>query len=83
MEYQEGQAVAGLVHVTSVAVSSDPGDDDTYWIGDIIETRVQFDDEVTATGSPQLKLDIGGEDKTAAFESALSSSDGDSRSGSA
>ena len=66
--------VSGRVQVTSVSVTSDPGDDDTYENKDTIEVSVQFDDEVTVTETPQLALDFEGSSKTAEFQTARSSS---------
>ena len=65
--------------ISSIAITSDP-DDDTwidgsafqsgvYGIADRIEVTVTFSEDITVTGSPQLKLDIGGSAKTAAYES--------------
>ncbi len=66
--------------ISSVAITSDTGDDDSvhdddgiYGIGDSVEVTVTFDEGVTVTGAPQLELDIGGSPKPAAFESATSS----------
>ena len=49
--------------VSSVAVTSDTGDDEVYLdddgvygIGDKIEVTVTFSEDVTVTGSPQLEL---------------------------
>ena len=55
--------------VTSVAISSDPGDDGAYEVDDVIEVTVTFDDEVTVTGTPGVELDIGGEARTAEYSS--------------
>lgn len=62
--------VAGRVHVESVDVTSDPGDDGVYVMGDTIELSVTFDDDVTVTGTPLLSLDLGGTARTAAFREA-------------
>ena len=56
--------------VSSVAITSDPGDDDTYGVGDSIEVTVTFNEEVTVTGAPQLEIDVGGTAKTASYSSA-------------
>ena len=48
--------------VSSVDVSSSPGDDDTYAIGDVIQVTVTFDQAVTVTGAPRIKLRVGGGD---------------------
>ena len=37
--------------VSSIAITSDPGDDDTYGVGDSIEVTVTFNEDVTITGS--------------------------------
>ena len=55
--------------VSSVAVTSDPGDDDTYGIGDAIEITVTFSEDVVVTGAPQLELDFEGTAKTASYSS--------------
>ena len=77
-ESQDGHAVAGEVYVTSISVSSDPEDDNTYETGDTIEVSVEFDDEVTVTGTPQLALNFDGTAKNAEFRRTLTSSDDDS-----
>ena len=59
--------------IKSVSISSDPGNDETYGTGDTIEITVHFSENVTVTGSPQMKIDLGGENKTASY----SSTDGD------
>ena len=41
------------------AVVSDPGVDNTYAIGDVIEIEVGFDEEVRVSGNPELILSIG------------------------
>ena len=70
----EGHKVYGLVHVVSVSVDSEPGDDDTYENGEAISVSVEFDDDVTVTGTPQLSLDFDGTAKIAGFQSAKSAS---------
>ena len=56
--------------VSFITISSRPGDDNTYGLGDSIEIGVAFDEDVTVTGSPQLELDIGGNARTASYTSA-------------
>ena len=51
--------------VTSVALTSDPGTDNTYGIGDVIEATVTFSAAVDITGTPQLELDFAGTAKPA------------------
>ena len=75
---QEGHAVAGRVHITSVDVISDPGEDGVYEMGDTIELAVTFDDDVTVTGTPQLSLDLGGATQVAAFHEARDAASGSS-----
>ena len=72
VEAGEDQKVYGLVHVVSLWVDSEPGDDNTYGNGDAIKVAVQFDDDVTVTGTPQLQLDLGSEARTADFQTARS-----------
>ena len=55
--------------ISSVAITSDPGDDDIYGLGDAIEVTVTFSENVTVTGTPQLELDLGGTAKTADYSS--------------
>ena len=62
--------------VSSIAITSDTGDDDSTWdddgvygIGDAIETTVTFSDDVAVTGAPQLELDIGGAARAAEYKS--------------
>ena len=62
--------------ISSVAISSDTGDEDFYFdddgvygIGDSIKVTVTFSENVAVTGAPQLELDIGGSAKVAAYES--------------
>ena len=61
---------------SSLAITSDTGDDDSTWdddgvyvIGDAIETTVTFSDDVAVTGAPQLELDIGGAARAAEYKS--------------
>ena len=44
--------------VSSVAVSSDAGSDDTYAKGDVIAVTVTFREAVNVTGAPQLAIDM-------------------------
>ncbi len=56
----EATQIVGLPGISSVELTSDPGDDQTYTIGETITGTVTFDQEVAVTGSPQLTLRIGG-----------------------
>ena len=51
--------------VSSVALTSAPGSDNTYAIGDAVAATVTFDAAVDITGSPQLELDFDGTAKAA------------------
>ena len=52
--------------VSSVALTSTPGSDNTYGIGDAVEATVTFSAAVDITGAPQLELDFAGTPKPAA-----------------
>ena len=51
--------------VSSVALTSAPGSDNTYAIGDAVEATVTFDAAVDISGTPQLELDFAGTAKAA------------------
>ena len=53
--------------IVSVAVTSDPGEDGGYAIGDEIQVGLTFSEAVTVTGAPQLTLDVGGRNRTAEY----------------
>ena len=66
--------------VSSIAITSAPGDDDTYGTGDKIEVTVTFSENMSFPGSitcspdvvhckAELELDIGGTARTAAYQS--------------
>ena len=55
--------------VSSIAITSDPGDDDTYATDDRIEVTVTFSENVKVYRTPQLELDIGGEAAMADYQS--------------
>ncbi len=52
--------------VSSVALTSDPGSDNTYAISDSVAATVTFDAAVDISGTPQLELDFNGTAKAAA-----------------
>ena len=60
--------------VSSVALTSAPGSDNTYAIGDAVEATVTFDAAVDITGTPppQLELDFDGTAKAAACATGTS-----------
>ena len=66
--YSQGQSTGPVVE--SVAVTSDPGDDGGYGIGDVIEIGVTFSRDVRVTESPGIGLSIGGEPKVADYSGA-------------
>ena len=57
-------------NVSSVALTSVPGSDNTYGIGDAVEATVTFSEAVDITGTPQLALDFPGTAKAAACTAA-------------
>ena len=56
--------------VSSVALTSAPGSDNTYAIGNAVAATVTFDAAVDITGSPQLELDFDGTAKGASCATA-------------
>ena len=56
--------------ISSISITSDPGDDDTYVKDDSIEVTVTFSEQVTVSGTPQLELDFGGTARIADYSSA-------------
>ena len=73
-----------LPEITSVVITSDPGDDDTYGVGDVLEITVTFSETVwlaagvTRNHVPRIKFDIGGEARMAGYSRLRSSMGGDS-----
>ena len=61
--------VPSVPSVSTVALSSDPGSDATYAIGDAVEARVTFTEAVDVTGTPTLTIDVGGSDETLGYHS--------------
>ena len=55
--------------VSTVAVTSNPGTDDTYALGDTIEVGLTFSEAVTVTGAPYLLIDVGGTNRRADYHS--------------
>ena len=54
--------------VSTVAMHSIPDAGNTYRLGEKIEVKVTFSEYVTVTGSPQLKIDLDGADRTAVYQ---------------
>ena len=70
------QAQATTPTVSTVAVTSNPGTDNTYATGDKIEVTVTFSEAVTvstAVGTPRLSIDIGGQPRNIPYDRAGSS----------
>ena len=61
------QSTPTVPTIESVAVTSDPGEDGGYAIGDEIQVGLTFSEAVTVTGIPQLTLDVGGQNRTAEY----------------
>ena len=68
---QRGSKVNGSLNtqprVKRVALISSPAGGDTYGLGETVEVVVDFDRAVTATGSPQVALNIGTQTRHATF----------------
>ena len=62
-----GQGTPTVPTIESVAVTSDPGEDGGYAIGDEFQVGLTFSEAVTVTGAPQLTLDVGGQNRTAEY----------------
>ncbi len=54
--------------VSNIEVSSDPGTDRTYAVDDEIQVTVTFSETVEVTGTPELRLELGGGQRTATYE---------------
>ena len=63
--YAQGTPTAPTIE--SVAVTSGPGEDGGYAIGDEVQVGLTFSEAVTVTGAPQLTLDVGGRNRTAEY----------------
>ena len=53
--------------VSILAISSNPGSDQTYAAGDEIEVTVTFSETVEVEGTPQLRLRVGSRTRTAGY----------------
>ena len=56
--------------VESLAITSNPGSDQTYAAGDEIEVTVTFDETVEVEGTPQLRLRVGTRTRTVGYETS-------------
>ena len=54
--------------VSNIEITSDPGTDRTYAVDDEIQVTVTFSETVAATGMPELRLELGGGQRTATYE---------------
>ena len=76
LTWSDGDTVELKITVSEdaeVALTSDPGADDTYAIGDAIEATATFGQAVTVTGTPQIEMQVGGETRTADYASGSGS----------
>ena len=55
--------------VRTMAITSRPGTGSTYAVGEEIEVTVTFSETVVVTGTPRLRLNVGGVNRTAAYRS--------------
>ena len=55
--------------VSSLAITSNPGSDQTYAAEDEIEVTVTFSETVEVEGTPQLRLRVGSRNRTAGYDS--------------
>ena len=53
--------------VSTIAITSNPGSDRTYASGDEIRVRVTFSETVEVAGTPRLRLELGGGNRTATY----------------
>ena len=53
--------------VSGIEITSDPGSDRTYAAEDDIQVTVTFSETVEVTGTPRLRLELGGGRRTAAY----------------
>ena len=56
--------------ISTVAITSNPGTDNTYATGDTITVSLTFSEAVTVTGTPYVTVDIGGQPRNAAYTGA-------------
>ena len=56
-----------LPSIVSVSITSNPGVDNTYSSGDVIEVTVEFDEQVFVEGLPTLAIEVGNEAREAPY----------------
>ncbi len=77
---QSGHKVDGSITaaidptISSIDITSDPGDDGAYGIGDSIVVEVTFSKGVIITGTPLLSLDIGAKSRRADYSAVSTDS---------
>ena len=54
--------------MSKLEITSDPGTDRTYAAGDEIQVTVTFSETVEVTGTPRLRLELGGGRRTAGYQ---------------
>ena len=55
--------------VQTLRITSSAGSDSTYAVGDSVEVTVTFTETVVVTGTPEVTLNVGGQDRTAEYVS--------------
>ena len=61
-------------YATTAAITTDPPNGTDYRTGEVVKAAVTFSEDVTVTGTPQLPLQIGGEEREADYAAGDSSS---------
>ena len=61
-------------YATTAAITTDPPNGTDYRTGEVVKAAVTFSEDVTVTGTPQLPLQIGGEERDADYAAGDSSS---------
>ena len=61
-------------YATTAAITTDPANGTDYRTGEVVKAAVTFSEDVTVTGTPQLPLQIGGEEREADYAAGDSSS---------
>ena len=53
--------------IDGIEITSSPGTNQTYGLGDVIEVTVMFDETVAVTKTPQLRLEVGSRNRPAGY----------------
>ena len=64
----DNDVVSSAPSILTLELSSESGSDRTYAAGDEIQVTVTFSETVEVTGTPQLRLELGGGRRTADYE---------------